>query len=171
MASRDRATTTTTGTAEGPRALPWLRFWADLLDSRFRIPGTDIRFGVDPILSLVPGFGDLASPIFTVVLLVQAVRQRVPRVVMFRMGVNAIVDALIGVIPVAGNVGDIFWRANNLNFALLERHAQPGRPPTRGDYAFLWLIVLLLAVVIAVPVLVALWIATLMWHLLTARPG
>ena len=38
--------------------------------------------------------------------------------------------------PVAGNVGDIFWRANSVNLALLERHARPGRPPTRGDYAF-----------------------------------
>ena len=105
--------------------LPWLRFWADLLDSRFRIPGTDIRFGIDPILSLIPGFGDLASPIFTVVLLVQGLRQHVPRVVMVRMVVNALIDALIGAVPVAGNIGDIFWRANNLNLALLERHAQP----------------------------------------------
>jgi Domain of unknown function (DUF4112) len=152
-----------------PRALPWLRFWADLLDSRFRIPGTDVRFGIDPILSLIPGFGDLASPIFTVVLLLQAVKQRVPRVVMVRMVVNAVIDAFIGMIPVAGNIGDIFWRANNLNLALLERHAQPGRPPAPGDYAFVWLIVLTLAVVITVPVLIALWLALVMWHFVMGR--
>ncbi len=149
---------------QGDGTLPWLRFWADLLDSRFRIPLTDIRFGIDPILSLIPGFGDLASPIFTVVLLVQGARQHVPRVVMIRMVANAIIDALIGMVPVAGNIGDIFWRANNLNLALLERHAQPGRPASPGDYAFVWLIVLLLAVIIAVPVLIALWLATVIWH-------
>jgi|KBSMisStaDraftv2_1062788.scaffolds.fasta_scaffold527585_2 Domain of unknown function (DUF4112) len=148
---------------------PWLRFWADLLDSRFRIPGTDIRFGIDPILSLIPGFGDLASPIFTVVLLVQGLRQHVPRVVMVRMVVNALIDALIGVIPVAGNIGDIFWRANNLNLALLERHAQAGRPPTPGDYAFVWLIALVLGLLILVPVLIALWLATVLWHFVAGR--
>lgn len=150
---------------EASNPLPWLRFWADLLDSRFRIPGTDIRFGIDPILSLIPGFGDLASPIFTVVLLVQGVRLHVPRVVMIRMVVNAVIDALIGMVPVAGNIGDIFWRANNLNLALLERHAQPGRPPSAGDYAFVWVIVLMLAVILAVPMLIALWLATVMWQL------
>jgi hypothetical protein len=147
----------------------WLRFWADLLDSRFRIPGTDISFGIDPILSLIPGFGDLASPIFTVVLLVQGLRQHVPRVVMVRMVVNALIDALIGAIPVAGNIGDIFWRANNLNLALLERHAQAGRPPTAGDYAFVWLIALVLGLLILVPVLIALWLATVLWHLVAGR--
>jgi hypothetical protein len=147
----------------------WLRFWADLLDSRFRIPGTDIRFGIDPILSLIPGFGDLASPIFTVVLLVQGLRQHVPRVVMVRMVVNALIDALIGAIPVAGNIGDIFWRANNLNLALLERHARAGRPPTAGDYAFVWLIALVLGLLILVPVLIALWLATVLWHLVAGR--
>jgi hypothetical protein len=145
------------------------RFWADLLDSRFRIPGTDIRFGIDPILSLVPGLGDLASPIFTVALLIQGVRQSVPRVVLVRMVVNALIDALIGVVPVAGNIGDIFWRANNLNLALLERHARPGTPPTAGDYAFVWLIAIALGLLILVPVLIALWLATVMWQLIAPR--
>ena len=160
--------TTSAPRASSPAPPPWLRFWADLLDSRFRIPGTDIRFGIDPILSLIPGFGDLASPIFTVVLLVQGLRQHVPRVVMVRMVVNALIDALIGVIPVAGNIGDIFWRANNLNLALLERHVHPGRPPTSGDYAFVWLIAVVMGLLILGPVLIALWLATVMWHALTS---
>jgi hypothetical protein len=156
----------TSATDPALRPLPLLRFWADLLDSRFRIPGTGVRFGIDPILSLIPGFGDLASPIFTVVLLVQGLRQSVPRVVMVRMVANALIDALIGVVPVFGTIGDIFWRANNLNLALLERHAHAGRPPTAGDYAFVWLIALILGVLIIVPVLIALWLATVLWNLL-----
>jgi len=55
-----------------------LRWWADLLDSRFVIPGLGIRFGLDPILSLIPGLGDLASPVFALVLIVQGLRQGVP---------------------------------------------------------------------------------------------
>ena len=89
--------------------------------------------------------------------------------VLVRMVVNALIDALIGAIPVAGNIGDIFWRANNLNLALLERHSRPGRPPTPGDYAFVWLIALALGLLILVPVLIALWLATVMWHLVAGR--
>jgi hypothetical protein len=141
-----------------------LRFWADLLDTRYTIPGTTIRFGLDPILSLIPGLGDLASPAFTIALLVQGLRQRVPRVVMIRMVLNALIDALIGMVPVAGNVGDIFWRANTMNLALLERHAQPGRRPAAGDVAFVWIVVILFALAVLVPALLTLWLATVLWR-------
>ena len=84
--------------------LVWLRWWADLLDSKFRIPGTNIRFGIDPILSLVPGIGELASPLFTALILTQALRQRVPAPVIVRMVMNALIDAAVGAVPVAGAV-------------------------------------------------------------------
>lgn len=140
--------------------LPWLRRWADLLDSRFRIPGTNIRFGIDPILSLVPGLGDLATPVFTVLLLAQAVQQRVPAAVLVRMVANALIDAALGAVPIIGNVGDVFWRANVANLALLERHAQPGRKPTRTDYVVLWIVVAvfgLLAGLLAIGTIWLLW--------------
>ena len=63
-------------------ALSLLRSWAELLDSRFRIPGTKIRYGLDPILSLIPGLGDLASPAFTVLLLFKGLERHVPRIVL-----------------------------------------------------------------------------------------
>ena len=145
-----------------------LRAWADLLDSRFRIPGTQIRFGLDPILSLIPGIGELTSPAFTVLLLVQGLRQRVPKVVLFRMVVNALLDALIGAIPVVGNVGDIFWRANTVNLALLERHAQPGRAPTPGDYAFVWAMAAILGLLVAIPVIIGIVLLGWLWALFSA---
>jgi uncharacterized protein DUF4112 len=140
------------------------RWWAELLDNRFRIPGTNIRFGIDPILSLVPGIGDLASPLFTMALLAQAIGWRVPRVVLVRMVMNALIDALIGMVPVAGNIGDIFWRANTANLALLERHAQPGVRPRPGDYAFVWAMTALLGMLLLVPVLLGLWVSLLIWR-------
>ena len=141
--------------------LTWLRSWAELLDSKFRIPGTQIRFGIDPILSLIPGLGDLASPVFAVLLIVQGVRQRVPRVVLVRMAVNALVDALIGAVPIAGNVGDIFWRANTMNLALLERHARPGHPPSRGDYFFVFGIAAVFGLALAIPFVLAIVLTAL----------
>lgn len=136
-----------------------LQKWAHLLDSRFRIPGTSIRFGLDPLLSLIPGLGDLASPAYTVALLVQGLRQRVPRVILARMVLNALFDAFIGAVPVAGSVADIFWRANTRNLALLERHSRPGRPPERADYVFVFAIAAVFGMLALVPVLLGLWLA------------
>jgi len=115
------------------------------------------------VLSIVPGFGDLASPVFTVVLLVQGLRQRVPRVILARMVLNALIDALIGVVPIGGPVADIFWRANTRNLTLLERHARPGRPPERADYVFVFLLAAAFDVVAMSVVLVGLWLAVLMF--------
>jgi hypothetical protein len=149
---------------EGPPS--WLRRWATLLDSRFRVPGTNIRFGIDPILSLIPGLGDLASPVFTAALLAQVLRQRVPKVVVLRMLLNALIDAAIGAIPVAGQLGDIFFRANVRNLALLERHADPTRQPERGDYVFVLSVLVIFGAVVAIPVFVAIWLASWLWRAL-----
>ena len=139
--------------------LRWFRELADLLDSRFRIPGTNIRFGLDPILALIPGIGDLASPAFTVALLVQALYQGVPRVIMLKMLLHAFLDAIIGAVPVVGAVSDIFYRANIRNLALLERHARPGIRPSRGDYVFVTTVAALFGFVILVPVILGIILA------------
>ena len=149
------------------RLLPWLRGWADLLDSRFRVPGTNIRFGIDPILSLIPGIGELATPVFTSLIIAQGITQRVPKVVLLRMVGNALVDAAVGAIPIAGNVADVFWRANMLNLALLERHAHPGRPPTRGDYVFAAVLAAAFGLIVAIPVLLGIYLWYRVW---TWRP-
>jgi len=149
--------------------LPYLRRWAELLDNRFRIPGTDIRFGLDPIVSLVPGLGDMVSPAFTVALLLQGLQQRVPRVILVRMVANALLDACIGAVPVAGNVADIFWRANVRNMALLEKHARPGETPTREDYLFVWGLAIAFGILVALPVFMALWLAMLTFGWLALR--
>ncbi len=146
-----------------PEDLLRLRQLATLLDNRFVIPGTTIRFGLDPILSLVPGLGELVSPAFAVLLLTQGVRQRVPKVVLVRMLFNAFLDALIGAVPVAGSVADVFWRANVRNLALLERHAVPGAKPAPGDYVVLGLLSAAFGLVIFVPVVLALWMAAAVW--------
>ena len=141
----------------------WLRWWANLLDSKFRIPGTSIRFGLDPIFALVPGLGDLSSPVFAVALLVQGLHQRVPKVILLRMVLNALLDAFIGAVPLAGPVADIFFRANTRNLALLERHSQRGIPPRRSDYVFVFGIAALFGMLALIPVVIAVWLAAAFW--------
>jgi hypothetical protein len=151
------------------KALHW---WAELLDSRFRVPGTRVRFGIDPLLSLIPGLGELASPIFALVLITHALHLKLPRVIVARMAINAMIDALIGSVPVAGTIGDVFWRANAANLALLEQHARPGETPSRGDYAFVFTVAGVFGLLLLVPVLVGVWLSALvvraLWHWLAA---
>ena len=137
-----------------------LRRWAFLLDNLFRIPGTSIRFGLDGIVGLIPGIGDVASPAYTGLILLEALRLRVPAVVQARMVLNAAIDMAIGLVPLLGDIADIAWKANTRNLALLERHARPGTPPSRGDYLFVYLCLGLVALIALVPMLIIAWLLT-----------
>ncbi len=141
-----------------PVALDALRRWAVLLDSMFRVPGTSIRFGLDAIVGLIPGIGDISTPVFAGLLLLQAVRMRLPIVVQARMVLNAAIDMLVGLVPILGDLVDIGWKANLRNLALLERHARPGVPPSRGDYFFVWVCIALLVLIAVTPVVLLIWL-------------
>ena len=147
--------------------LPDLQRYANILDKAFRIPGTNIRFGLDPIIGLVPVLGDLASPVFAALLVTEGARLGLPKIVLMRMVVNALIDAVVGAIPLAGMVGDIFIRANTKNLALLEKHAVPGgRPATRRDYAFVWIALTALVLGVIAIMWVTIWLAGKAWALL-----
>jgi hypothetical protein len=134
-----------------PARLALLRRWAVLLDSAFKVPGLPVRFGLETIVGLVPGIGDLATPAFTVLVLATGVRMRVPFLVLVRMAMNAGIDALIGLVPLLGDLVDVAWKANLRNLDLLERHAVPGTPATRGDAWFVAGGLLLMALVVILP--------------------
>ena len=129
-----------------------------LLDSQFRVPGTNIRFGLDAIIGLIPGIGDISTPIFAGLLLLQGVRMRLPIVVQTRMVLNAAIDMLVGFVPILGDLVDIGFKANLRNLALLERHARRGVPPSRSDYIFVILCVIVLAFVALSPFAVLIWL-------------
>jgi hypothetical protein len=141
-----------------------LRRWAVLLDSAFRIPGTRVRFGLDALIGLIPGLGDLSTPAFSALLLLQAVRLRLPVVVQARMVLNAAIDMLTGLVPVLGDLVDIGWKANLRNLALLERHARPGVPPSRSDYVFVAAAFIVLALLTIVPLVFLGWLLS-RWNL------
>lgn len=135
-----------------------LRKWSVLLDSAFRVPGTKLTFGLDPILGLVPGIGDLTTPFFAALLLLHAVRLRIPRVVQLRMLMNAVIDLTIGAVPFVGDFFDFGWKANVRNLALLERYAHPGARASRGDWVFVLAVIGLLAAIAVVPLLFTAWL-------------
>jgi hypothetical protein len=135
---------------------------AHVLDDWFRIPGTSIRFGVDGIVGLVPGLGDILTGLASCIIVIAAWFRGVPYVALLRMVVNLAIDVLIGAIPFLGDAFDIAWKANRRNYALMMRHLRQPHRHTWRDYAFLCSIVLLLMSVFAIPMLMILWIVVLL---------
>lgn len=99
-----------------------IRSLARLLDSAVGIPGTNIRFGLDSLIGLVPGVGDLAGAAASGYIILSAARLGVPTPVLVRMVVNVGVDTLVGAIPLLGDLFDVGWRANTRNSALLDSY-------------------------------------------------
>jgi hypothetical protein len=122
---------------------------ARLLDAAVRVPGTDFRVGLDALLGLVPGVGDLAGAAMSGYIVLAAVRAGAPATVLVMMLTNVAVDTLGGAVPLVGDLFDAGWRSNTRNVALLERHlAEP--TATRAASR-----VVVVAVVVGLLVLVA----------------
>jgi hypothetical protein len=138
--------------------LAWLRQVSRLLDSAFVVPGTSWRFGLDPIVGLIPGLGDLVSPLFTIFILAHASQVGVPKIVQARMLINVAIDTLVGAIPLFGDLFDFAWKANDLNLALLERHAYENRRASSGDWAFVVLMIVLVLTLAALPFVLLGWL-------------
>lgn len=145
-------------TAGQVNRLAALRRFADLLDSALPVPGTPYRVGLDPILGLIPGLGDLVSPLFTLGILWQARDLGIPPVVQLRMIFNVAIDAILGAIPLAGDLFDFVWKANVRNLALLDRHAAEQRQGAPGDWLFVGAMMLMVVALAAVPFVVAAWL-------------
>lgn len=144
------------------RALVALRKWATLLDSAFQVPGTQLRFGLDPVLGLVPGIGDVISGFFSVLMILHGVRLRVPKIVLARMTINVAFDLLAGAVPIIGDLFDAGFKANLRNLALLERHALPGVRPSRSDYVFVMACAGVIIALAALPILLMFWLFSLL---------
>lgn len=104
------------------RELERLHRLAHWLDSRFRIPGTGIRFGVDSIIGLVPGLGDAAGALPSVYLVLKARQLGAPDSLLLQMGANVAIELVVGAIPIVGDLFDIGFKANRRNVDLLRRH-------------------------------------------------
>lgn len=116
---------------------PFIAFMARLMDEVFTIPGTTIRFGLDPLIGLLPGVGGAASAFVSLALIGLSSRRAVPKVVLARMALNVLINAALEALPVIGDAASIFFRSNSRNYDLLQRHAGTARPATRSDWLFI----------------------------------
>lgn len=99
-----------------------LRVLASLLDEAIRIPGTSYRIGLDPIIGLVPGVGDLLGGVLSCYIVLEAARAGAPTALLLRMLGNIGIDTVVGAVPLAGDAFDFAWKSNSRNVRLLQRH-------------------------------------------------
>jgi len=141
-----------------------------VLDTWFRVPGTNIRFGLDGIIGFVPGIGDLLAGLASCIIVVAAYARGVPVVTVARMVANLAIEVVVGAVPVLGNLFDIGWRANRRNYALLERSLAVGKRDTWRDWLFMGLLAVGLITMAMLPFLLVLWLGGSLLHRLHA-PG
>ena len=125
------------------------------MDDFLRIPGTNFRFGLDPIIGLLPGIGDTASAIVSALALITAARRGIPKILLARMALNILINELVGIIPGAGDAFSFWFKSNARNYELLKKHsASPGRS-RKSDWIFVMAILGLLFVIVLAGCLVS----------------
>jgi nitrate reductase NapE component len=145
--------------AEVERSLDQLSGW---MDGLFRIPGTGWRFGLDALVGLIPGVGDMATTAVSFYVLAAGVRYRVPKVTLLRMGLNIAVDYLAGSIPIVGDLFDAAWKSNQRNVQLIRERASVSAEEARhgrlSDWLFVGLIMLTLLTLLVGTVGFTIWL-------------
>jgi len=135
-----------------------LDYVAALLDDMFRIPGTQIRFGLDALIGWVPGIGDAMSGVASFLIVFASWRRGAKAVTLVRMAANVLLETAIGAIPVAGDVFHVVWKANRRNYRLLLREREQPGAQTRRDWMFLGVLLLAVILAVAIPIGILIWL-------------
>ena len=134
------------------------RFVAVLMDRLIQIPGIKKRLGLNPIVDLIPGFGDIAAGVVSVSVLAYAVRRGVPKVLLGRMALNVLINEVVGIIPIAGSIFAFWFTANTRNYELLRQHLDVPHRSTKSDKIFVGAILSLVIVIIVVGIVATFFI-------------
>ena len=146
---------------------PLFRWIALLMDNLLRIPGTNFRIGIDPLIGLIPGIGDTGSAMVSAIALIQAARQGMPKTILTRMAVNILLNELTGIIPVVGDAFSFWFKSNARNHRLVQEFAGCRRTAKRSDWLFVIGVLVMLAVLIAAGLFVSLFLLQQLIQLFT----
>ncbi len=141
--------------------LKWVERISGLMDDQFKLPGTKFRFGLDPLLNLIPFVGDISGFLVGAALVLVMAKNGVSRKVVVLMVVNICIDALLGGIPLIGNVFDFYYKSNSRNIKLLKEHYEEGKHQGSGTGVLLAVFIvlfLLFAGFLYLMYLVAAWV-------------
>ena len=145
-----------------------IEFLSRLMDAQFELPGVGWRFGLDPLIGLIPAVGDLVSTVVSLYIIGLAGRYGLPRITLARMSLNVLVDMLLGAVPLVGDVFDLWWKANQRNARLLAERVADGTFESRraktADWLFVTAMIVGLAIVFIGLVALTVFIAAAIWQ-------
>lgn len=128
---------------------PLFKWLALIMDNFLRVPGTNFRIGLDPLIGLLPGLGDTASAVVSALALIQAARLGVPKILLARMGLNILINELVGIVPGIGDAFSFWFKSNARNYQLLQKHVSTPTRSRKSDWVFVGAILVLLFVIVA----------------------
>jgi hypothetical protein len=146
-----------------------------VLDDLIRIPGLNWRIGLDALVGLIPGVGDTATTVASLYVLGSAVRYRVPKITLLRMGLNLGIDYALGSLPLIGDVFDAWFKSNQKNIALLRQRATVSASEVRegrvSDWLFVGLIMVLLVLLAIGAAAVSIYLLAMLLSSLSSALG
>ena len=134
------------------------RWLAVIMDNLLRVPGTQFRFGLDPLIGLVPGIGDTGSTIVSAMALIAAARRGLPKILLARMSLNILINEAVGIIPIVGDAFSFWFKSNARNYELLKKFSTAPRRSTASDWAFVIFVLAALLVILAVSLALSFWL-------------
>jgi len=140
------------------QAEPLFRWIALLMDNLIRVPGTNFRIGIDPLIGLIPGLGDTGSALVSALALIQAARAGLPKIILARMAVNILLNELIGIVPLVGDAFSFWFKSNARNHQLIREYTGGRRSAGRSDWIFVIGILVTLGLLFSVGIMVSLFV-------------
>jgi hypothetical protein len=148
---------------------PLFKWIAVVMDDFLRVPGTKFRFGLDPIIGLLPGIGDTSSAIVSAFALISAARRGVPKILLARMSLNILINEVVGIIPGLGDAFSFWFKSNARNYELLKKYSTvPGRS-RKSDWIFVIAVLVLLFLIVCAGLLVSFFVLQEIGKLVTGR--
>ena len=120
---------------------PFIEFVSRLLDTIFVVPGTRIRFGFEPIIGLIPILGDQATSLMSAALLYRSVQHRLPKIALVRMALNILINGVIGMVPLIGDLFVLWYKPNIRNYRILQKYAGHADAVTKNDRLFVSILI------------------------------
>jgi len=137
------------------RLEPLFRWVAIVMDELVALPNSKVKFGLDPLIGLIPGIGDTASAIVSALVLIQAARCGLPKILLARMSLNILVNEIVGIIPGLGDAFSFWFKSNKRNYELLLAHTETPRRARLSDWFFVIATLAVLFVTVATGILVS----------------
>src|SRR5213596_4383504 len=151
------------------RLEPLFRWVAIVMDELIGFPNTKFKFGLDPLIGLVPGIGDTASAVVSALVLIQAARRGVPKILLARMSLNILINEIVGIIPGLGDAFSFWFKSNKRNYELLVAHTAAPQRARASDWLFVILVLAALFLIVCAGLIVTVLVLDTIGRILFQR--